>query len=77
MDDYWDVGKADLLIAFSEPTKSTTASRGGRHVEFGMALARGTRVMVVGPYENIFHRLPMVEHFAKWEDALAELAGGA
>jgi hypothetical protein len=27
-------------------------SRGGRHVEIGMALALGKRVMVCGPYEK-------------------------
>lgn len=47
------------------------ASRGGRHVEFGMALALGKRVIVVGPRENVFHLLPEVEVHVNWNDFVA------
>ena len=64
-DDWKDVLASDALIAFSEEPRSS-ASRGGRHVEFGLALAWGMRVVLVGPRENVFHTLPQVEHFWHW-----------
>ena len=75
-DDYEDVRKADMLIAFSEEPRALNASRGGRHVEFGIALALGKKVAVVGPRENIFHTLPQVDHFWSWPLALKVLFRG-
>lgn len=46
-------------------------SRGGRHVEFGMALALAKRCIVIGPRENVFHLLPQVEQYDSWEQYLA------
>lgn len=54
--DYEDVYEADVLIAFTAPS-GLGPSRGGRHVEFGLALAWGKHLIIVGPYENVFHRL--------------------
>ena len=73
LDDYVDVLEADMLIAFSEEPRAGGASRGGRHVEFGMALAWGKLVVVVGPRENVFHTLQMVNHFWRWSEALEAL----
>ena len=42
------------------------ANRGGRHVEFGFALARGKRIIVVGAHQNLFHYLPNVEVYPTW-----------
>lgn len=39
------------------------SGRGGRHVEFGLALGLGKRVIVIGHQENLFHHLPQVEFF--------------
>ncbi len=64
-DDWEDVCSAGLVISFTEQPRSS-ASRGGRHVEFGIALGKGTPVMIVGPRENIFHWLPNVRHFEDW-----------
>lgn len=75
MDDWEDVNVAELVISFTEPPRSS-ANRGGRHVEYGIALARGVRVIVVGHRENIFHWLPQVEFFASWPEAKAALKGG-
>lgn len=61
-EDYADLLCADALIAFSEPPRSSN-SRGGRHVELGIALGRGIPVAVVGPHENVFHYLPQVARF--------------
>lgn len=71
-DDWDDVTSADIVISFTEPPRSK-ANRGGRHVEFGIALARGARVIVVGYRENIFHWLPQVEFVGTIGDALALL----
>lgn len=71
-DDWQDVTGADLVISFTEPPRSS-ANRGGRHVEFGIALGLGKRVIVVGHRENIFHWLPNVEFHKSWPEALASL----
>lgn len=68
LEDIQDVYRASVLIAFTEPPRST-ASRGGRHVEFGYALGNGIRLIVVGYRENIFCWLPDVEFFATWAEA--------
>jgi hypothetical protein len=65
-DDWEDVTNAGIVINFTEPPRSK-ANRGGRHVEFGIALAMNKRVIVVGYKENIFHWLPQVEFFETWE----------
>lgn len=73
--DIFDVLCADLLVFFTDPTKSIV--RGGRHVEFGVAVGLNEAtsapmpIFVVGAdYENIFHHLPYVRHFDHWELAL-------
>ena len=67
---------ADALIAFTERPRAEL-TRGGRHVEFGMALAWRKRVLVVGPRETVFHTLGQVEHFWKWGPQVIEaLTGG-
>lgn len=64
--DLEDVDRADVLISFTEP-QGTSHSRGGRHVEFGYALARGKELWIVGPVENIFHYLVPEDHiFESW-----------
>jgi len=68
IEDVRDVQAAEIVISFTEPPRST-ASRGGRHVEFGYALAAGKRVWVVGYRENVFHWLANVEFFECWETA--------
>lgn len=60
-----DVRYADILVFFTDPTK--TIVRGGRHVEFGVALERDMEIYVLGSEENIFHYLPSVTHFENWE----------
>jgi nucleoside 2-deoxyribosyltransferase len=58
--DIEEIQNSDALIFFPEP-QDKQPPRGGRHVEFGIALALGKRVIVVGERENIFHHLPQVE----------------
>jgi hypothetical protein len=68
-DDYDDVVAADRLIAFTEQPRSGN-SRGGRHVELGIALGRGIPVTVIGPRENVFCWLPQVRHYDTWIEFL-------
>jgi hypothetical protein len=72
-DDLDDVKAAELLVAFTEAPRSNS-SRGGRHVEFGIALALGIRLITVGPRENIFHWLPVIEQFNTWGEAKKAIA---
>lgn len=72
-DDFDDVLAADTLIAFTEEPRSGH-SRGGRHVELGIALAAGKRIIVVGPRENVFCWLPQVAQFDTWPLLLAVLS---
>lgn len=61
--DVEDLRAADIVVSF---TSRDGGGKGGRHVEFGMALGLGKRLIVVGPRENIFHTLPEVEHYPNW-----------
>ena len=68
--------RAHCLVSFTEqPERGVAwAARGGRHVEFGIALATGKRLCVVGPRENVFHHLPQVELYGNVTDLLEGLA---
>ena len=83
-EDVEDVTFADVVVAFSEPPRSSS-SRGGRHVEFGMALGwvlagyrsldgRARRVVVIGQRENVFHCLREVTVFPDWSSFVDHLA---
>lgn len=73
-----DVEACDVFVTFSdapvEHSPHAFASRGGRHVEFGMARRAGKLMIVVGPREPVFHHLRGVRVFATWECARAWLA---
>ena len=58
-----DSANSDAFVFFSEDPKIGTP-RGGRHVEFGYALARGKRLIAIGGQENIFHFLPEIVHYS-------------
>jgi nucleoside 2-deoxyribosyltransferase len=60
--DLEDVAAADVIIFFSEDPLEGW-KRGGRHVEFGYALALGKTICVIGPRENVFHYTPKVANF--------------
>lgn len=65
-EDYDDARQSDWIISFTEPPRSKY-SRGGRHVEFGVGLATGKRMIVIGYRENLFHYLPHVEFYSDWD----------
>lgn len=80
-EDLDDLQQAEVVINFTEPENTDKrAGRGGRHVEFGVALGLNLsatrhgykgefRLVVVGHRENVFHCLPCVEFYKTWEEA--------
>jgi hypothetical protein len=70
--DQENVLAADMLVCFTEPAQA--GGNGGRHVEVGMALALGRRVIVIGRREHIFHHLPEIEVVGSWPEAMRLLA---
>ncbi len=67
--DLRNLDEAEAVIFFSEaPAGSRT--RGGKHVEFGYALAKGKRIFVVGECANVFHHLPEVVQRIELDDIL-------
>lgn len=75
--DLTELGRADLLVSLAASDcglTPTEAASGGRHVEFGVAVARDMRILHVGGPENAFHRLPQVRHAPDWPRALSWLA---
>jgi hypothetical protein len=69
-EDFNDVDRASMMISFTEEPRGTS-SRGGRHVEFGMALASGhSPNVVIGHRENVFHCLPQVQFFPTFDEFL-------
>lgn len=71
--DFADIDKANAILFFSENPLLGTP-RGGRHVEFGYALAASKLVHVIGPRENIFHYLPGVKHYDNVDQFLEGIA---
>jgi hypothetical protein len=66
-EDWADMLAADVVVSFTEEPRKTN-TRGGRHVEFGGALATGKRCVVIGWRENVFHCLGNVEFFdSQWD----------
>lgn len=60
--DIEDIERADALVCFT----GGEAGRGGKHVEFGYALGRGKRIVLIESLVNVFHTLPEVRHFPDW-----------
>lgn len=68
-----DIDKADVIISCTLP-KGTMFSSGGRHVEFGYAIAKDKLIINVGPNEeNTFHHLPQVTIVPTIEEAIRSL----
>ena len=65
-----DIERAEVLVLFADAGKAG----GGKHVEFGIALTLGKRMIVVGTAENLFQRLPEVDVVEAWNDALRLIA---
>lgn len=59
LEDWNDLDEADGFVTFTE-LSSVGYNRGGRHVEFGIALAEDKFIVIVGPEENVFHYIDYV-----------------
>ena len=75
IEDRDDVLYSDLVISFTEKPRSEN-SRGGRHVEYGIAIGANIPNWIVGPRENVFHLLPDVFVFSDWKFALQAIRAG-
>jgi calcineurin-like phosphoesterase family protein len=74
-EDWDDIDASDCLIFFSEdPTAGFM--RGGRHVEFGIALSEDKLLVLIGEPENVFHYFPWIFRFNRFEDFLDTLKHG-
>lgn len=65
-EDIEDLKNSELCLSFT----GTSLGRGGRHVEFGMAIASGIKCIIIGPRENVFHHLSDVKAFPNFESFL-------
>lgn len=75
VEDWDDLTDADLVVSFTEgPGPVAGRARGGRHTEFGAALALCKPVVIIGHRENVFHFLPIVEFYPDWASFRATLA---
>jgi nucleoside 2-deoxyribosyltransferase len=70
--DIEDVDACDTLVSFTQPYGSVNKG-GGRHVEFGYAMARRKRLVVIGERENVFHHHPDVEIYPTFDAWLHHL----
>lgn len=71
--DIEDVRAADILMPYTDEPK-TFQLGGGRHVEFGIAIERGMRIMAIGPKgEHVFHYHSGIEFYPDIYAALKEI----
>jgi nucleoside 2-deoxyribosyltransferase len=68
-----DIDRADALVAMNPPEWAERGT-GGRHVEFGYALAQGKPIVLVGARSNIFHHL-MTVHVVTEDELVDTLRG--
>lgn len=71
VEDVDDVAACDWLVSLQEEPRSN--GRGGRHVEFGIAIALHKDLVSIGPRETVFHHLGNVRHFDTVADFCAAL----
>lgn len=62
--------ESDVVVSF---TGQGGEGKGGRHVEFGMALAAGRYLVIIGPRENVFHTFDWIRVYPTWQAFLSSL----
>lgn len=65
--DLADVARAEVLLAVN-PEEFRRSGTGGRHVEFGYAVALNKRIFILGVRTNIFHHLSDVRVIESLEE---------
>ncbi len=68
--DLYDLLDSEAVISF---TSIRGGGRGGRHIEFGIALHSNKRLIIIGPRENVFHTLLAVDVYPDLDNALRAL----
>jgi hypothetical protein len=71
--DLSEIRAAGVFVTVTEGAEASAFGRGGRHVEFGVALALEKRILVIGPVEHVFHLARGVVVCSDWSEALATL----
>ena len=66
IEDWEDLFSADTTIGFTEPSCETKSQDELLRV-LGPALAIKQRVIVIGPPENVFRSLDLLERFSSWD----------
>lgn len=68
MENMGDIRRADVFVQFTGPV-----GLGGRHVEYGYALAYGRRMVIIGDPEHMYHLVPTTEEPGAFPDFQAFL----
>lgn len=69
--DIEDLRAAEVVVSFTGG-----GGRGGRHVEFGMAVMLGKQLVLVGEREHVFHTLPQVVRYRSWPRLVMAVKSG-
>jgi hypothetical protein len=73
--DIEDIRRSTAMLFFAEDPDNQPP-RGGRHVEFGFAIALGITIFVAGGKENLFHYLPEVKHYRTFSEFVRKEING-
>lgn len=65
-----DIDAADAIMLFSVGPRGTPFTGGGRCIEFGYAIAKQKQLILIGAIESVFHELPAVTQFLKFQGFL-------
>jgi len=66
------IGAADTVISFTG-----SGGRGGRHVEFGIAIILAKQLIIIGPREHVFHCYPGIHQWDHFNEFYYNLVIGA
>jgi hypothetical protein len=68
-----EIAEACTVVVNNDP-RYFGSGRGGRHVEFGIALALGKDIWIIGGRENAFHHHPEVKYRNSLEELLCDIS---
>lgn len=72
IEDMEDLTASDMVVSFTENIADLKkTSKGGRHVEFGAALAFNKIMIRIGPFENVFHLMPGIDEYDSFDAFLS------